>query len=82
VRVAVNLGYGWFSILAGLMGGLLLGLFFHGEGWPEGYPSFRRRMLRLGHVALVALDPLNLIFALTAPASRVGVGIVARGLLP
>lgn len=48
-----NLYVGWGAILCGLSVGAGMGVFFHDESWLGGYASRRRRMLRLGHVALV-----------------------------
>ncbi|HUK81358.1 MAG TPA: hypothetical protein VLZ12_01880 [Verrucomicrobiae bacterium] len=60
---------GWWLILAGLASGAALGLFFHRDNFLGGYGSFRRRMLRLGHIALCALGMLNLIVGLSARSS-------------
>ena len=64
--IAVNLLVGWAAILVGLLTGAGIGLFFYGEDWLGGYGSWRRRMLRLAHVAMVGTGPLNIAFALTA----------------
>ena len=61
----LNLFVGWVAILAGLMAGAVIGTFFHREAWLGGYGSWRRRMLRLTHVALVGTGLLNLAFALS-----------------
>lgn len=53
--------YGWLLILLGFASGAILGLFFRREEWLGGYGSFRRRVLRLGHVALVGLGILNIL---------------------
>ena len=58
---------GWILILCGFGTGALLGLRFHEERLAGGYGSFRRRTMRLGHVALVALGMLQLIVS-AAPA--------------
>jgi hypothetical protein len=58
---------GWGLILLGFASGALLGLGFHRPDFAGGYASLRRRLLRLGHVALVALGALNLLAA-GAPA--------------
>lgn len=58
---------GWGLVLLGFLGGALLGLGFHREGFAGGYAALRRRLLRLAHVALVALGFLNLVVS-TAPA--------------
>ena len=61
----VNLYVGWIAILAGLVVGATIGVFFHREDWLEGYGSWRRRMLRLMHISLVGTGLLNLAFALS-----------------
>jgi hypothetical protein len=66
----MNLWVGWLAILAGLLAGAGIGMFFHEETWLGGYSSWRRRMLRLAHVALVGTGLLNIAFALTAAAGR------------
>jgi len=49
---------GWSLVLAGFASGTLLGLGFHRDGFAGGYSSFRRRIVRLGHVACVALGSM------------------------
>ncbi|MBI5431196.1 MAG: hypothetical protein HZA52_00010 [Planctomycetes bacterium] len=56
-----TLGFG--LLLSGFLGGALLGTGFLREGFLGGYGSPRRRLLRLAHVAAVALGLLNLEFA-------------------
>jgi hypothetical protein len=68
---AINLLVGWTAILAGLLAGTGIGLFFHGESWLGGYGSWRRRMLRLGHVALVGTGLLNVLFAVSVDALEI-----------
>jgi hypothetical protein len=65
-------------IAAGFAAGALLGLGFHREEFLDGYGSFRRRLLRLGHVALVALGLLNLVFGLTVPSIAYSHGGLAK----
>lgn len=55
---------GWGMIAAGFAAGAVIGLGFHHEEFLGGYGSFRRRLLRLGHVALIALGLLNVVFGL------------------
>jgi hypothetical protein len=62
----LNLLAGWLGMLAGVVSGAVLGLFFHDEKWMGGYTSYRRRLARLGHIAFFGLGFLNLIFAATA----------------
>jgi hypothetical protein len=52
-------------MLLGVLSGALIGLFFHQDGWMEGYGSFRRRMTRLGHISFFGLGFVNLLFAFT-----------------
>lgn len=63
-----NLLAGWIGILAGVVSGALIGLFFHREGWLGGYDSFRRRMVRLGHISFFGIAFLNMFFGLTIQA--------------
>jgi hypothetical protein len=65
----LNYFAGWSLILMGFLTGAGIGLFFHREDFLGGYTSFRRRILRLGHVALVALGMLNVLFAIASPAA-------------
>jgi hypothetical protein len=62
----MNLWIGWVAILAGLLTGAGVGLFFHNENWLGGYASWRRRMLRLAHVAMVGTGLLNIAFGLSS----------------
>lgn len=62
----VNLIGGWLAILAGVLAGAVIGLFFHRDGWLGGYGSYPRRLIRLGHIAFFGLGFLNLAFAATA----------------
>lgn len=59
---------GWGSMMLGALSGAAIGLFFHRDEWAGGYGSFRRRMMRLGHIAFFGLGFLNLMFGLTAQA--------------
>src|SRR5438093_781289 len=58
--------FGWSMILSGLLVGAGLGLFFHHENFLGGYASLRRRLLRLGHIALIALGALNVLYSYSA----------------
>jgi hypothetical protein len=69
--------FGWACVLVGFLSGLALGLRFHREDWLGGYGSLRRRMMRLGHVSLVALGALNVLFAQTAPQLALPPALVA-----
>ena len=60
---------GWSLILAAFATGAASGLFFHRDDFLGGYASFRRRLLRLGHIALAALGMLNVLFSMTAVSS-------------
>jgi hypothetical protein len=66
----INWYFGWSSILTAFFTGTLLGLFFHREDFLGGYTSFRRRILRLGHIALAALGMINVLFSMSPIASE------------
>jgi hypothetical protein len=65
----VNLLAGWFGLLAGVISGATSGLWFHQSEWLGGYASFRRRMVRLGHISFFGLGFVNLLFALSVGAA-------------
>lgn len=67
-----NLYAGWLLMLGGALSGAAIGLGFHKEEWLGGYGSFRRRLLRLGHIAFFGLGLLNILFALSAPRLNLG----------
>jgi hypothetical protein len=60
-----HLCVGWVAGLFGAVAGGAIGLFFHRDSWAGGYTSFRRRMLRLGHVSFFGIGFLNLFFGLS-----------------
>ena len=67
-----NWYWGWALVLGGFVSGAVLGLRFDREDFWGGYSSLRRRLARLGHIAMVALGLMNVIFAIApwpAPAS-------------
>jgi hypothetical protein len=63
---SLNLIGGWLGMLAGVLSGAIIGLYFHQDEWMGGYTSYRRRLTRLGHISFFGLGFLNLIFAATA----------------
>ncbi len=63
---SLNLVGGWLGMLAGVLSGALVGLFFYRDDWMGGYDSWRRRLTRLGHISFFGLGFLNLVFAATA----------------
>ena len=64
----VNLYVAWLSMLLGGVSGALTGLFFYNTDFLGGYTSWRRRMVRLGHIAFFGIGLINLAFALTIKA--------------
>jgi hypothetical protein len=60
-----NWFFGWSLILAAFAIGIPLGLHFHRDEFLGGYTSFRRRLVRLGHIALAALGMINVLFAMS-----------------
>jgi len=61
----INSLVAWVAILLGLLTGTVLGMFFHDESWMGGYGSWRRRMVRLGHISFFGTGFLNLAFILS-----------------
>ena len=63
--VSFMLKFAWSGMLAGVLSGALIGLYFHREDWMGGYDSFRRRLTRLGHISFFGLGFINFLFAVT-----------------
>lgn len=73
--MTINLYAAWIGFFLGCLAGAIPGLFFHDENWLGGYASWRRRMIRLGHIAFFGVGLINLAFALTARALGMGSGL-------
>lgn len=72
---------GWTLVLVGFASGAMLGLGFHSETFLGGYGSFRRRLVRLGHIATVMLGVLSMLFALSPANAQEGdLARICRGL--
>lgn len=71
----LNTYVAWIAFLVGCIAGAVPGLFFHKAEWLGGYTSWRRRLIRLGHISFFGLGALNLAFALTATAIGVETGL-------
>jgi hypothetical protein len=63
----MNWYFGWGLILTAFLTGAILGLFFLRDEFLGGYASFRRRILRLGHIALAALGMINVLYSMAPP---------------
>jgi len=66
----LNWYFGWGMVLTAFLTGALLGLYFYREDFLGGYASFRRRIFRLGHIALAALGMINVLYGLSPQASE------------
>ena len=66
----INWYGGWALMLAAFVSGAGIGLFFHREDFWGGYDSWRRRLARLGHIALAALGLVNVTYSLAPSAGR------------
>jgi hypothetical protein len=57
-------------LLTAFLTGAILGLNFHRDDFMNGYASFPRRIVRLGHIALAALGMVNVLYGLSSMASE------------
>jgi hypothetical protein len=74
----LNWQFGWVMVLAAFVTGAALGIGFHRDDFLGGYASLRRRLWRLGHIALAALGMMNVLFALGPwPAAGSAIGRAA-----
>jgi len=81
---------GWGGMAFGAVLGMVFGLRAESRQWAGGYDSFRRRSLRLGHIAAFALGIINVLYAHstqslgalpTWAAAGGSAGMIAGGLL-
>ena len=79
--MTINLYAAWIGFFLGCVAGMVPGLFFHGEDWLGGYISWRRRMIRLAHIAFFGLGLMNLASALSAKALQIETGLAAASIL-
>lgn len=68
----LNLWAAWLGFAAGVVSGAMVGLFFHEEGYAGGYQSWRRRLVRLGHISFFGIGLLNIGLAATTLFPRWG----------
>lgn len=61
----INFYAAWIGILLGFISGALIGLLFHDENWMGGYSSWRRRMIRLGHISFFGIALINLTYSVS-----------------
>jgi len=60
-----NISFGWIWILAGLIVGVIMGMWSFNGPMPSpigDYTSLPRRMLRLSHIAFIALAIINILY--------------------
>jgi hypothetical protein len=69
------------GFLLGCLAGAIPGLFFHKSDWLGGYASWRRRMIRLAHIAFFGIGFINLSLALTSRALRLDAGFQSTSIL-
>jgi len=69
--MTINVYAAWVGFLLGCVAGMVPGLFFHAEDWLGGYGSWRRRMIRLAHIAFFGLGLVNLAAALTVESLEI-----------
>lgn len=71
--------FGWVWIVAGFGSGALLGLFFHRGDFLGGYDTYRRRLVRLGHISFFGLGILNILYAVSLSRATLEAGELAIG---
>lgn len=70
MSIQLHLFAGWSGMLLGVLSGAGIGLFFARDDWMGGYGSFRRRLMRLGHIAFFGIGFLNILYAVSLPYVR------------
>lgn len=60
----INIKFGWFWLFIGLLQAIWIGLYAFSPEWLGGYASLSRRLLRLSHIAFMALSLTNILYGL------------------
>lgn len=60
----INIIFGWCWLFLGILGAVWLGLYAFSPDWLGGYSSLSRRLLRLAHIAVMALSLTNILYGL------------------
>lgn len=81
VIMLLNFYAGWLAFLAGIIAGAISGMKFYSEEFLGGYGSWRRRMVRLAHIAFFGLGLINLAFALTVRSLDISTGLAWPSIL-
>ena len=68
-------------MLLGGVFGAVQGIFFHKEDWFGGYGSWKRRMMRLGHISLFGIAFINILFVYTVDFLNVEEKVLIPSLL-
>lgn len=58
----INVVFGWCWLFLGILGAMWIGLHAFTPDWLGGYASLSRRLLRLGHIAFMALSLTNVLY--------------------
>ena len=75
---ATCMGFGWAWVAVGLVLGAGVGLRFHEPDFLGGYDGWRRRLVRLGHIAFLGTGGLNILFGLSMAAVEAPDGMQLR----
>ena len=82
IETPLNWVAGWGLILLGFISGAVIGIGFHQDTFLGGYASMRRRMVRLGHIACVALGVINILCSLApGPGALAPILLLVGGIL-
>jgi len=79
--IEFNLYSAWIGMLLGGVFGAVQGIFFHKEDWFGGYGSWKRRMMRLGHISLFGIAFINILFVYTVDFLNVEEKVLLPSLL-
>lgn len=76
----INIRFGWIWLFIGILMAMWMGLHVFKSNWLGGYTSLPRRLLRLSHIAFMALSLTNILYGFSIDSVNLPIKVKKIGL--